>query len=85
MGQKVRDMFYRSNETPRVLNVYPDNCAFPCRAIDSQYQSLELGSVNKPCPNPVSKDYDLKHDIASGVLEQKACDPTEVSFKQSEN
>ena len=77
-GQKVRDMWYRSTEHTRVSAVWPDSCAFPCRAVDETYQSLEIGSVGKPCPNPLPLDYDLSSDISSGILVQKPCDLEEV-------
>ena len=77
-GQKVRDMFYRSTEKHRISIVYPNNCAFPCRALGDDYQSLEIGSVNRPCPNPVPWDYDLTNDLSSGIMAQKPCDPSEV-------
>ena len=77
-GQKVRDMWYRSTEHTRVSAVWPDSCAFPCRAVDETYQSLEIGSVGKPCPNPLPLDYDLSSDISSGILVQKPCDVEEV-------
>ena len=80
-GQKVRDMWYRSTEYTRVSQVWPDSCAFPCRAVDETYQSLEIGSVGKPCPNPLPLDYDLSHDISSGILVQKPCDLEEVCNK----
>ena len=78
-GQKVRDMWYRSTEFTRVSGVWPQNCAFPCRTVDETYQSLEIGSVGKPCPNPLPLDYDLSRDISSGILTQVPCDVEEVN------
>ena len=82
-GQKVRDMWYRSTEFTRVSGVWPQNCAFPCRAVDETYQSLEIGSVGKPCPNPLPLDYDLSRDISSGILTQVPCDVEEVINSKS--